>query len=111
MDWPCKIYRKDHRAFLHDPLSAIAIAESYYPGDPDAVTAALLHIYVDQQCSEDPQYKKLLEKLTLLDKRKGRRKKEKTTRTSTTEKHFLTDMKKVVELKKLYRILCSQGRY
>jgi len=104
MDWPYKIFRKDHRKFFHDPLSAAVIAERCYPGDPNAVEAAYLHILLDQLCSEDPEYRKLLEKLALLDKRNRRRKKRKTEPTSAIEKRFLKDLKKLAELRKWWRI-------
>lgn len=72
MDWPWKILGKDHRKYFHDPLSAPVIAEHCYPDDPNAVEAAYVHILLDQLCSENPEYKKSLEKLALLDKRKSR---------------------------------------
>lgn len=109
MDWPYKILGKDHRRFFHDPLNALIIAERCYPSDPKAVEAAYLHILLDQLCSENPEYKKMLEKLALLDKRKKPRKKKKKEPTSAVEKRFLKDLKKVAELKKLWRAIYSYG--
>jgi len=104
MDWPYKILGKDHRKFFHDPLSAPIIAERCYPGDPNAIEAAYLHILLDQLCSENPEYKKSLEKLALLDKRK-RRSREKKTKLPPEQEQFLNDLKKLAELRKLGKLL------
>jgi hypothetical protein len=109
MDWPYKFFGKDHREFFHDPLSALIIAERCYPGDPNAVEAAYFHILLDQQCSDDPEYKKLLEKFALLDKRRRRRKEKKTGPTSAVEKRFLKDVKQLAELRKLWSLFYSHG--
>jgi hypothetical protein len=109
MDWPYKILGKDHRKFFHDPLNALIIAERCYPGDPNAEEAAYLHILLDQLCSENPEYKKMLEKLALFDKRKRRRKKKKTEPISAIEKSVLKDLKKLAEVRKLWRTIYSYG--
>jgi hypothetical protein len=109
IDWPYKFLGKDHRKFFHDPLSAPIIAEKCYPGDPNAVEAAYLHILLDQLCSNNPEYRKLLEKLVLLDKRSRRRKEKKIEPTSAVEKRFIEDLKQLTELKKLIRAFYSHG--
>jgi len=108
MDWPYKILGKDHRKFFHDPISASIIAEQCYPGDPNAEEAAFLHIILDQLCSENPEFRKLLEKFALLNKRNRRRKK-KTEPKSAIEKRLLKDMKKLAELRKWVRVYYSLG--
>ena len=108
MDWPYKILGKDHRMYFHDPVSASIIAQDCYPGDPNAVEAAYLHILLDQQCSQDPEYKKLLEKLALLDKRERRGTEKKKSQPPTNVDPyldaFLKDLKKQVELRKWWRV-------
>ena len=73
MDKPVKILGRLHRRVFHDPLSAIAIAEREYPGDPLAVRAALHHIWLDNICSWDPEFRELLEAAERLSRRKRRR--------------------------------------
>ena len=45
----------------HDPVWARDIAIRLYPGDSDAIWAAYLHLLVDDVCTRDPVYKRLLE--------------------------------------------------
>lgn len=109
MDWPFKIVGKGHRQFFHDPLSAYIIAEQCYPGDPNAVEAAYLHILLDQTCSENPEFRRQLEKCALLDKKKRRQKKRKAEPMLAVEKRFIEDMKKLVEIEKWMRIIYSRS--
>ena len=53
MDKPVKYLGRSHRVLFHDVISAVAIARYFYPGDPDAETAALLHIEFDTLCTAD----------------------------------------------------------
>lgn len=73
MDKPVKYLGRTHRVLFHDPISALAIAENFYPGDPDAQTAALLHIEYDMICSADPDYKRQLERDARLYKASSKR--------------------------------------
>jgi streptomycin 6-kinase len=75
MDYSWYYLRRDHRCFGHDPISAIAIASESYPGDCNAVQAALFHIELDKLCTADPRFKKMLEILAKRDAAKRRRKK------------------------------------
>ena len=62
MDKPVKYLGRSHRVLFHDVISAVAIARYFYPGDPDAETAALLHIEFDTLCTADPDFKRELER-------------------------------------------------
>jgi len=74
MDRPFKRLGRRHRSMFHDSVSAIAIAQRLYPGDPVAVRAALHHIYFDNICSNNPEFKETLEIVVRLDSIKKRRK-------------------------------------
>jgi hypothetical protein len=67
MDEPVFILGWKHRVLFHDWISAWAIAEECYPGDSNAVLAALNHIYIDESCSADPVFKADLERLAEID--------------------------------------------
>jgi len=74
MDRPFKRLGRRHRLLFHDPVSAIAIAQRLYPGDPKAVRAALLHITIDNICSQNPEARETLEITVRLNSMKKRRK-------------------------------------
>jgi len=78
MDWPYRICGREHRRYFHDPASAAVVVRKCYPGEPDTLEVAYLHILLDQLCSDDPVFKTFLQKLALLDKRTRRRRKTKT---------------------------------
>lgn len=61
MDEPVLVLGKKHRQLFHDPVSALSIAQTAHPGDPNAAWAALLHLELDDICSRDPIFKKQLE--------------------------------------------------
>lgn len=110
MDEPFKYFGRSHRVLFHDPASAYTIAESCYPGDPNAILAALLHIQCDELCSADPEYRRYLENMEILSrKKKKRRKGKRMTKRVLIEDSLLSDLKKLVELKRLLRIFYSLG--
>lgn len=63
-----------HRLKNHNPYDAIGIAQKCYPNDPVAVQSALYHLFLDEQCSADPDFRDTLEALAKLDKKRRRRK-------------------------------------
>ena len=67
MDLPYLVLGSTHRVLFHDPATAAFIAESCYPNDPNAVQAALGHIYLDRLCSNNPNLKVWLELLANKD--------------------------------------------
>ena len=69
MDLPYLVLGSTHRVLFHDPATAAFIAESCYPNDPNAVQAALGHIYIDRLCSNNPILKASLEFLANKDVR------------------------------------------
>lgn len=75
MDRPFKRLGRRHRSMYHDLASAIAIAQRLHPGDPNAVRAALYHIYFDDMCSKNPEFRETLEIMVRLNSMKKRRKK------------------------------------
>jgi hypothetical protein len=114
MDRPYLLFRRKHRNFFHDPLSAIAIAKRYYPKDPNAIKAALYHITLDNLCSANPAFKAWLEALAkeYAKKRASARKKKHSltpagygakapTRTADPVKEFIRFLEKVKEFKAL----------
>jgi len=104
MDEPFKYFGKGHRVLFHDPVTACAIAESCYPGDPNAVLAALLHIQCDELCSADPGYRRCLENMEILSRKKKKRRKGKKIRKQVLiENSVVRDIKKLAELERLLR--------
>ena len=79
MDRPVKVYGKGHRKLFHDVHWARFIAQMEYPADPYAEKSALLHLEFDFWCSEDKEFKDLLEKWAK-DKIKERKSWKKTTK-------------------------------
>lgn len=105
MDWPYGFFGRRHRVLFHDPLTAIAIARSCYPGDENAVLAALAHIEIDNLCSANPFFKRQLKLFA-----KAAKKKRKRTKKSTRKKQqlfppewerFLKDLEKMVKIRRM----------
>jgi hypothetical protein len=97
-----------HRIFWHDPISAMAIAAEAYPGNPNAVSAAICHIQLDNMCSADPVFEKQLEALAIVDakkRRSSRRRRKELIRGFPELKDFIEDCRKWVELRNLSRRL------
>jgi hypothetical protein len=67
----------DHRCLFHDLPSACFIASKLYPNDPRALWSAHLHIYYDELCTQDPSYRRSLERMAKLDKQKKKRRRRK----------------------------------
>lgn len=68
MDRPYKYLGKHHRVLFHDPLLAYMIARKQYPKDSNAIAAAQCHIAVDNMCTQNPEFKKILTNLARLSK-------------------------------------------
>jgi hypothetical protein len=95
---------------FHDFQTAYLFAEECYPGDPNAVFAACEHILLDEQCSADPEYKKLLEKLAILNRKKPARRKRVQTETQMLHGDpILRDVRKLAEIRRLVRLFRSLG--
>jgi hypothetical protein len=71
---------KKHRALYHDPITAVYIAMTCYPNDPNAEEAAFTHILLDEFCTAYPGWKKLLEQLAYADAKRRRRERQKNRR-------------------------------
>lgn len=109
IDRPYKYFGRGHRILFHDHASAYCIARDSYPDDPNAVWSAYHHIRIDDLCSKDPEYKKLLEKLEAHSPKKKRKKltpKRKTPKDST-----ITYLKKLVECKRLSEVFYSRTNF
>lgn len=92
-----------HRRFGHDHLTAIAIAREAYPGDPNAVNAALMHLDLDRMCSADPSLRLYLETLAEAgSKRKHPRRKKGKKPVSPELRDFISSLKKIDEYRYLY---------
>jgi hypothetical protein len=93
---------KSHRVLFHDPVTASIIAKNCYPNDPNCVAAANLHIFLDNLCSRDPTFKKHLEQMEILQrKRKTRRKRVR----KAPEDPLISFFTKLEEAKRLFQAL------
>lgn len=111
MDSAYQYFRQKHRILFHDPPTACSLAAHAYPGDPNAISAALLHIETDKMCSADPFLHAQLWQVAKEDqlKKKNSKKKKQTKRTNysssseieKTEKFF----KQVDDLQRLMRLM------
>lgn len=61
--------------FFHDYEWTRHIAIMEYPGDSNTVMSAWLHIWTDKLCSEDPEFRKLMELRALVAKRQRKQEK------------------------------------
>lgn len=77
IDKPYLVFGRRHRIFFHDFPSAVSVARHYFPGNFQAEQAAVLHVHLDNMCSNDPIYKKKLEVLANAFYRAKRRRGEK----------------------------------
>lgn len=105
MDAPVVYLGKSHRVLFHDPLTASVIAQECYPNDPDAVAAANLHIFLDNLCSGDPLFKKYLEKMEILNRKKKKPRPKLTKR--APEDPLISFLAKIEEAKRLFRAFYS----
>jgi hypothetical protein len=108
MDSAVVFLGRNHRILFHDSFSAVAIARECYPGDPNAVNAALAHIQLDQLCSRDPNLKMILECLGMLDRKKRKSGRKQAPKTDDTVAKVLRDMKKIEEIRGLHRLFYSR---
>lgn len=107
IDKPYKYFGRDHRILFHDLPTAIGIAKDSYPDDPKAVGSAYFHLLYDEICSKDPEYKKNLENLVILSRKKRKPGKTKTTRPFPELSTLIEDMRKAGEVRKLARAILS----
>jgi hypothetical protein len=79
MDEPVYWLGRKHRVLNHDVATAVCIARWCYPNDGNAEEAAYTHILLDEFCTANPAWKKLLEQLAYTDakRRKQQRQKKK----------------------------------
>jgi hypothetical protein len=105
MDAAVIVLGRRHRILFHNELWAYAFAEEYYPNDFNAVYAGNLHLLVDQLCSNDPGFKKMLENMEMLERRKKNKKKgARAKKAQKIDPYFakiLNDLKKFEEAKKM----------
>ena len=110
MDAPTVFLGRGHRVLFHDPITASMIANECYPNDPEAVASANLHIALDKLCTANPAYKKYLEDMERMHRKKRHKK-----RKRAPEKRepwldpLMNDFKKIEEIKRLLRVICSYG--
>jgi len=64
---------KNHRRLYHDFATAVIIAKTLYPSDPNNEEAAYTHILLDNFCTAYPVWKTVLEQLAYADARRRRR--------------------------------------
>ena len=100
---------------FHDPVSAIAIADQFYPGDPNARSAAILHLQLDDCCTLNPTFRKQLEFFAQWNAMKRKRAKKKNCASKKKGELPLppellkleNDLKKMAEIQKLARLIRS----
>ena len=108
IDMPFLFLGKNHRVLFHDVFSAVAIAQSLYPGDPRAKESALVHVQIDLICSSNPLFKMQLEYFAEQDakKRSSRKKKAKPRKTTALPdplEEFKAFLEKLQEIRRLSR--------
>ena len=108
MDVAVVVLGRGHRILFHDPLWACAIAQQCYPNDPNAVCAANMHTVIDQLCSRDPDLKKMLENLEMLNRKKSRKRAKHAPKMDDTVAKVFSDLKKIEEIKRMLRYLDSR---
>jgi len=64
---------KNHRRLYHDIPTAVFIAKTLYPSDPNNEEAAFTHIWLDTFCTAYPIWKMFLEQLAYADARRRKR--------------------------------------
>ena len=70
MDRPYKYLGKSHRILFHDPVLAYMIAGKQYPDDVTAIAAAQCHIALDNLCTRNPGFKRILIGFAKRDRKK-----------------------------------------
>lgn len=108
MDAPVVVLGRKHRVFFHDPVSAQAIAEQSYPGDPNAVSAGYMHILADDLCTSDPGLKRTLENMERLDRGKRRKTGKQAPKMDDALAKAFSDLEKFAEIKRLLRYFYSR---
>ena len=58
---------------FHDVWSATEVAKKVCPGDPTAEEAAIVHIQLDELCTNDRDFHQFLKKLAALDAQQRKR--------------------------------------
>lgn len=113
LDKPYLVFGRKHRVFFHDYWSAIEVAKRVCPDDSTAIEAAAMHVYLDEQCSNDKRYHEQLRwladedvrhrKLTRRNMTFGRK------RTSWPKelKKLQKTCKKLAEIRELHRRILS----
>ena len=99
IDKPYLVFGRRHRIFFHDFPSAVSVARHYFPGNLQAEEAAVLHVHLDNMCSQDRFFKRRLEILadSFYRAKRKRQKKKKANRTKPKPKEvrdFLAFCKK-----------------
>jgi hypothetical protein len=107
MDQPFKYLGRRHRVLFHDVPTSIAIAKDSYPDDPRAVLSSYYHILYDEICSKNPRYKKHLENLVTLSRKKRKLGRKKTPQPIQELSVLIKDLKKATEAKRLARATSS----
>ena len=70
MDRPFKYLGRFHRVLFHDPVLAYVIARKQYPNDANAIASAQCHIALDNLCTRNPGFKRILIGLVKRDRKK-----------------------------------------
>jgi hypothetical protein len=65
-----------HRKFFHTPVEAINIAKFLHSNDSDAISAAILHLIIDDMCSSDKKFENFLKIMAEKDKETEKNKNE-----------------------------------
>ena len=99
---------RGHRRLYHDNYAVATFARNFYPGDTEALYAAKFHLQLDEMCSENPAFRKSLERWA-----RKRVKKRKTIKKTKSEEPMpavieqlrrdIEKLARVAELKRLIR--------
>ena len=113
IDKPYLIFGRKHRQFFHSYGDTVEVAKIVCPGDPVAQEAAILHVYVDNLCSDDPRLHERLKRLANEDSQNRKRAKKSGLLTKKGEalpaelKKVEKSCRQVLEIQKWTRLIRS----
>jgi len=116
LDKPYLVLGRKHRVIFHDGWSAMEVAKRVCWGDPVALEAAALHLYLDEKCSHDRAFHEELKRWAERDAQERKQARSKDTRKRKKKKGLATPssviqvektFKQLMEIQKLARLIRS----
>jgi hypothetical protein len=112
LDKPYWVLGRKHRVVFHDGWSATEVAKRVCPGDPVALEAAVLHVQLDELCSNNRVFHDDLKRWAELNaqerkRRRGKGKKTKKRAIPSSLKKVGKTCKQLLEIGELARLIRS----